>query len=63
MDDADRAQKEIDLELNLALKNRAREVPETGSCHWCKEPIQKGHFCDAYCRNDFEKSKIMKGQP
>ncbi len=31
MDDADRAQKETDLELSLALQNREQELPETVS--------------------------------
>jgi hypothetical protein len=62
MDDADRAQKQTDLELKIALQKRAPELPETGVCHWCIDPIESGRFCDSYCRDDFEKSKIMKGQ-
>lgn len=61
MDDADRAQKETDLELNLALKNREPVLPETGACNWCDAIIEKGYFCDADCRDDHEKSKIMRG--
>jgi len=61
MDDADRAQNETDLELRVALQNRKQELPETSVCNWCIEPIKKGHFCNEDCRDDYEKSKIMKG--
>ena len=61
MDDADRAQQATDLELKLALKTRKPELPETGLCHWCESIIGVGHFCDADCRDDHQKSKIMKG--
>ena len=61
MDDVDRAQAQTDLELKLALKNRKHELPEVGLCNWCADSIEKGNFCDEDCRNDYEKSKIMKG--
>lgn len=61
MDDADRAQKETDLELSLALQNREQELPETGACHWCEAIIDQGHFCDSDCRDDHAKLKVMKG--
>jgi|TARA_R110001583_G_scaffold21308_3_gene80850 hypothetical protein len=61
MDDVDRAQKQTDLELKLALQNRKPEIYETGSCNWCDAIIDKGLFCDSDCRDDHQKSKIMKG--
>mgnify|MGYP005989863433 CR=1 FL=1 len=61
MDDADRAQENTDLEITIALKNRKPELPEIGSCHWCLDTVESGRFCDTYCRDDYEKSKIMKG--
>lgn len=61
MDDADRAQKEIDLNLTLSLQNRKQELQEDGACHWCEELIDDGLFCDSECRDDHQKSKIMKG--
>jgi hypothetical protein len=47
----------------MALKNRAQKPiqPETGLCHWCDAIIGAGKFCDSDCRDDFEKSKRMKG--
>lgn len=62
MDDADRAQAEIELELSIALKNREQEPvePETGLCHWCEAIIGVGKFCDSDCRDDYDKDKIMR---
>lgn len=63
MDNADRAQSEIDLELSIALKNRSKapEQPETGLCHWCDLIIGVGKFCSTDCRDDFEKQQKIKG--
>jgi hypothetical protein len=36
MDDVDRAQKQTELELKLALQNRKPEIYETGSCNYPK---------------------------
>ncbi|ELH5514493.1 hypothetical protein Q9W35_001742 [Salmonella enterica] len=30
-------------------------LPETGHCHNCDEIISAGLFCDADCRDDYEK--------
>jgi hypothetical protein len=62
MNDADRAQEQTDLELNIALQKRAPELPEMGFCHWCMDFIEVGQFCDTSCRDDYDKDKIMKGQ-
>ena len=35
-----------------------RPVPQmtyTGECHYCEEPIDKGHFCSDECRTDHER--------
>lgn len=61
MDIADEAQNLTELELSIAVKNRKPELQETGLCHWCESIIGVGHFCDSDCRDDFEKSKRMKG--
>mgnify|MGYP000560186862 CR=1 FL=1 len=63
MDDADRAQDLAELELSAALKNRNTELPEVGICHYCSEQIEKGKFCDEFCRADHEKEQdIIKGR-
>lgn len=63
MDEADRAQELTELELNNALKNRKPELPEVGICHYCSEQIEKGKFCDEFCREDHEtEQKIIKGR-
>lgn len=56
MDDADRAQKETELEISTALKNRKQGLPHKGECYWCEEPIATGIYCDAYCGECYEKS-------
>jgi len=42
------------------------ELPRTGFCHWCEEPVNpvqiKGEtviplFCDSECSQDYERSK------
>jgi hypothetical protein len=55
MDAVDQAQGQTDLDLELALKNRkVVSLPDTGLCHYCSDPIEKGHFCDSFCRDDYE---------
>jgi hypothetical protein len=61
MDDADRAQEQTDLEIKIALKNRKPELPEVRTCHWCFEAVESGLFCDVDCRDDYDKSRVMKG--
>ena len=42
--------------IEIALANRPKpNMVYTGECHWCEEPIDKGHYCDAECREDHEK--------
>ena len=61
MDDADYAQAATDLEITVALQKREHELPDVGACNWCDAIIVKGLFCDADCRDDYQKSKVMKG--
>ncbi|MDI3304629.1 MAG: hypothetical protein QJR04_25105 [Burkholderia multivorans] len=60
MDDADRAQEQAELEMEL--RRRARKYEPTlkpcGACHFCSEPIADARlFCDADCRDDYERMK------
>jgi len=41
--------------IDNALANRPRPtMVYTGECHWCEEPIDKGHYCNSDCRKDHE---------
>ena len=61
-DIADRAQQEHDLHLSLQLKRRKPTLPVTGYCHWCSEEAPAdARFCDADCRDDYQKHKQVKG--
>lgn len=42
------------IELALANRHSAPHMVYTGECHWCEEPISKGHYCDGECRHDHE---------
>ena len=58
MDDADRTQERMEIELELRLRNRktAPELAATGSCHNCDEAVlNDAKFCDEDCRKDFER--------
>ncbi len=55
-DIADEAAEREQQLIALALANRPKpQMVYTGECHWCEEPISKGHYCDASCREDHEK--------
>lgn len=55
-DPADEAAEREQQLIEVALANRPKpQMVYTGECHWCEEPISKGHYCDASCREDHEK--------
>ncbi|ECJ7974242.1 TPA: hypothetical protein G8W54_002657 [Salmonella enterica] len=55
-DEADIASESEQLRTDAALSGRERHaLPETGHCHNCDEIISAGLFCDADCRDDYEK--------
>lgn len=42
--------------LDVLLLNRTyRPLPETGRCYNCDDVVPCGLFCDADCRDDYEK--------
>ena len=58
MDDADYAENEQQLRIDLAMKNRVLHVPQqkdTGECMNCGDRIQVGRWCDAECRTDWDR--------
>ncbi|MEL4371395.1 hypothetical protein [Shewanella xiamenensis] len=64
-DKADDADALVDLHIQVAMAGRARPVmrPFTGCCYWCREPVLAPRiFCDADCRDDFERDAAMKGR-
>lgn len=54
-DQIDKAQVFEAMHRDIALHNRAPELPFKGECYNCEAPITKGNFCDADCRDDHEK--------
>ena len=68
VDDADRAQLEIESELSrarLAAQARSRLIP-TGHCHNCEQQLDRAEqlFCDQECARDFEKRErglVLRG--
>ena len=61
MDDADRAQKAEEGRREDALKKRMPELIAVGFCHNCGEALRPGLlFCDADCRDDYEKRSKLK---
>ncbi len=61
-DCVDDANDMCDLMLSATLANRdLSRLPATGSCLNCCESLPDGgRFCDADCRDDYEKREFMK---
>ncbi|KHS76984.1 hypothetical protein QT13_01715 [Pectobacterium brasiliense] len=49
-----------DLLTHNAINNRTPPMIFTGKCKYCSETIKVGHFCDEYCREDYEKLERNK---
>lgn len=61
MDDADIAQRSIEM----LEANRPKKVVEIlqpyGYCHYCEEPVSKFKlFCDMHCCEDYQKERDAK---
>lgn len=57
MDELDQAQVVSDRWLEKAMQAiKPVNFPE-GECAYCSEPLESGHFCDAGCRDDYERMK------
>jgi len=62
-DPIDEAAEREQLLIDIALKNRPKPgMTFTGKCHYCEEPISKGHYCDASCREDHERVQWAQKQ-
>lgn len=64
MDDIDRAQAGAEMFLDAALANARRAMhptaAETGVCLNCGEVLESGRFCDADCRDDYERREALR---
>lgn len=59
VDEADITQERLEREMALTLKSRRCTpiLPFTGYCHWCGKITAAGRrFCDADCRDDWERA-------
>jgi hypothetical protein len=56
VDDLDRAEIEIEMELAEALRQRKPAGPQpTGFCHWCGDAVDNGmRWCDHSCEATWE---------
>ncbi|MFZ4171374.1 hypothetical protein ACEV60_22390 [Enterobacter ludwigii] len=56
MDEVDLASQAEQMRLEHLLRSRTRgSLPMTGLCHNCSAPLKDVHFCDADCRDDYDK--------
>lgn len=62
-DAADEAAAREQQLIDVALANRpVPQMTYTGECHYCEEPIDKGHFCSDECRADHERMVWAESQ-
>jgi hypothetical protein len=58
MDDADisdeRIQNVINDGIERARRMKGRNLPVTGACHWCSEPVSGRAFCSKECSDDWQ---------
>ncbi|ARU94601.1 hypothetical protein [Tatumella citrea] len=54
-DPLDQASELEHQQLQIAMANRPLPKPFIGKCYNCDAKINKGHYCDIYCREDSEK--------
>ena len=61
-DDVDLHQVREEFLHQHLLSFRFPSLIPTGQCHFCAEPVKEGHFCDADCRDDYEKQEYFRRQ-
>jgi len=63
VDDADRAQMDIELSLNSLIKQQRVGLAASGQCYNCGNGIgAELLFCDRDCRDDYEKLQSSKSR-
>lgn len=62
IDEAQNLEQHI-IEVGIA-NSRKPTMTFTGCCHFseCRQPIERGLFCDAGCRDDYEIDERRKGR-
>lgn len=65
MDDADRAQPNIENAIADGMAKVRRQLeshlPSIGVCHWCESPVSGGRvFCSKECHQDHEHDRIRR---
>lgn len=54
-DEVDAANEQAEMTLTSARLRRNPALPAIGRCYNCEESLPAGVFCDADCRDDYEK--------
>jgi len=63
MDEADIAQQEVELNLQLSLQRKEPSLAATGICHFCSEQVTEGQkFCDSDCEEDWRRLQWQRSQ-
>jgi len=67
MDDADRADQEVERMRQEALRHRKHDhLPRIGRCHNCGRKCDEGTpgrlFCDSDCQSDYEKRAAARAR-
>jgi hypothetical protein len=63
IDDAnDRAQLELERAIAAARGSNGIEYAQTGACLNCETPVEGAAFCDAECREDYERRRRAQGR-
>lgn len=63
-DQIDLAQRFEEMHRDIAHREQAAKptMPFKGECYNCGAPIERGCFCDADCRDDYERRVRLKGK-
>lgn len=58
----DKANDLAEMERNAAIRDalRSKGPVYVGRCHNCDEPLEKGAFCSAPCREDYNKRMRLR---
>lgn len=63
MDDADRADQEVERMREEALRHRKHDhLPHISRCYNCGEVAPGRLFCDADCQSDYEKRAAARAR-
>jgi hypothetical protein len=61
LDDSDKATQREEQDREVCMKyNRKPELYFIGSCYNCSEPIARGVYCSAACRDDDEQRRRFR---